>query len=269
MLKYPVERVICLSEETVEIIYLLGKEEKIVGVTGYAIRPKIVRSQKPRISSFISAKVDKILKLHPDIVLTLSDVQADLSKELISAGLNVLCFNQREIKEIYSMINIIGSLLCCSDEAKNLVSTLKENLSKITIRSSKNKRKPKIFFEEWDDPIITGIRWVSELIKIGGGIDIFDTKSRNFKSIDRVVNPQEIVDNNPDIIIASWCGKKINTDKIRNREKWHEINAIKNNHIYEIKSPLILQPGPAALTEGIKEIEKIISFWQNDKKYKN
>ena len=181
MLKYPVERVICLSEETVEIIYLLGKEEKIVGVTGYAIRPKIVRSQKPRISSFISAKVDKILKLHPDIVLTFSDVQADLSKELISAGLNVLCFNQREIKEIYSMINIIGSLLCCSDEAKNLVSTLKENLSKITIRSSKNKRKPKIFFEEWDDPIITGIRWVSELIKIGGGIDIFDTKSRNFK----------------------------------------------------------------------------------------
>ncbi len=269
MLKYPLERVVCLSEETVEIIYLLGKEEKIVGVTGYAIRPKIVRIQKPRVSSFISAKVDKILKLNPDIVLTFSDVQANLSKELISAGLNVLCFNQREIKEIYSMIHIIGSLLCCSDQAISLVNNLKENLSKINIRAGKNKRKPKIFFEEWDDPIITGIRWVSELIKISGGIDIFDTKSRNFKSIDRVVNSQEIIENNPDIIVASWCGKKVNFDKIRNRERWYEINAIKNNHIYEIKSPIILQPGPAALTEGIKKIEDIISIWQNDKKYKN
>ena len=265
MLKFPIERIVCLTEETVETIYLLKEEKKIVGVTGYAVRPKIVRNEKMRVGSFTSARIDKIIDLKPDIVLTFSDVQAELSKKLISEGLNVFCFNQRNVSEILSMIKILGQLLNCSKKSNYLVEKLEHNLIRIKSKSIKNRYKPKIYFEEWDDPLITGIRWVSELIEIAGGEDIFKIKSKNCKSKNRIVTFEEVIKKDPDIIISSWCGKKVNYKKIIERKNWKKIKAVKDNHIYEIKSPFILQPGPAALTDGINQIEKIISTWLKSK----
>ena len=264
MLKFPIERIVCLTEETVETIYLLNEQDKIVGVTGYAVRPTIVRKEKTRVSSFISAKIEKILALKPDIVFTFSDIQADVSKQLISQGLNVFCFNQRSIDEVFSMIRILGQLLDCSKKADYLVNDLKKNLEQIKSKSFQNKFKPRIYFEEWDDPLITGINWVSELIEVAGGEDIFSSLGKNSKAKNRVVTKEQVLNENPDIIISSWCGKKISFDKIICRKNWHKIKAVKNKQIYEIKSPIILQPGPAALTEGVKQIEKIINIWLRD-----
>ncbi len=259
MNNFPPQRIVCLTEETVELLYLLGEEDKIVGVTGYAVRPKIVRKQKPRISSFKSANIQKIIELKPDIILAFSDIQSEIVANLVKKGQSVLCFNQRDIEGIFNMIRTICSLLDIKQKGINLISKLKNNIYQIKNKYS-NNNKLKVYFEEWNDPLITGLKWVSELINIAGGKDIFYTKSLNELAKDRIISEEEVIKENPDIIIGSWCGKKVKFDQIRNRRGWDKINAIKYNKIYEIKSPLILQPGPAALTDGLDEIVKILNI---------
>ena len=259
MNNFPPQRIVCLTEETVELLYLLGEEDRIVGVTGYAVRPKIVRKQKPRISSFKSANIQKIIELKPDIVLAFSDIQSEIVANLVKKGQSVLCFNQRDIEGIFNMIQTICNLLDIKQKGINLISKLKKNIYQIKNKYS-NYNKLKVYFEEWNDPLITGLKWVSELINIAGGEDIFYKKSLNELAKDRIISEEEVIKENPDIIIGSWCGKKVNFDQIRNRRGWNKINAIKYDKIYEIKSPLILQPGPAALTDGLDEIVKILNI---------
>ena len=259
MNNFPPQRIVCLTEETVELLYLLGEEDKIVGVTGYAVRPKIVRKQKPKISSFKSANIQKIIELKPDIILAFSDIQSEIVANLVKKGQSVLCFNQRDIEGIFNMIQTICNLLDIKQKGINLISKLRNNIYKIKNKYS-NYNKLKVYFEEWNDPLITGLKWVSELINIAGGKDIFYTKSLNELAKDRIISEEDVIKENPDIIIGSWCGKKVNFDQIRNRKGWDRINAIKYNKIYEIKSPLILQPGPAALTDGLDEIVKILNI---------
>ena len=259
MNNFPPQRIVCLTEETVELLYLLGEEDKIVGVTGYAVRPKIVRKQKPRISSFKSANIQKIIELKPDIVLAFSDIQSEIVANLVKKGQSVLCFNQRDIEGIFNMIQTICNLLDIKQKGINLISKLKKNIYQIKNKYS-NYNKLKVYFEEWNDPLITGLKWVSELINIAGGEDIFYKKSLNELAKDRIISEEEVIKENPDIIIGSWCGKKVSFDQIRNRRGWNKVNAIKYDKIYEIKSPLILQPGPAALTDGLDEIVKILNI---------
>ena len=259
MNNFPPQRIVCLTEETVELLYLLGEEDRIVGVTGYAVRPKIVRKQKPRISSFKSANIQKIIELKPDIILAFSDIQSEIVANLVKKGQSVLCFNQRDIEGIFNMIQTICNLLDIKQKGINLISKLKKNIYQIKNKYS-NYNKLKVYFEEWNDPLITGLKWVSELINIAGGEDIFYKKSLNELAKDRIISEEEVIKENPDIIIGSWCGKKVNFDQIRNRRGWNKINAIKYDKIYEIKSPLILQPGPAALTVGLDEIVKILNI---------
>ncbi|MEE2774326.1 MAG: cobalamin-binding protein [Pseudomonadota bacterium] len=259
MLNFPPQRLVCLSEETVETIYLLEEEEKIVGVTGYAVRPSRVRSEKTRVSSFVSANTDKIKGLKPDLILTFSDVQADLSRELILEGFNVIAFNQRSIVEIFAMIETLGALLKCPAKAVRLISTLKKTIAE-TKKAIKSP-KPRVYFEEWDEPLITGVSWVSEIVAFAGGVDVFSSKSNCSKAEGRVVSEQEVIDANPDIIITSWCGKKVNFDMIKKRKGWNKINAIVNQHVFEVKSPIILQPGPAAILNGLPAVSNVISSW--------
>lgn len=260
-------RIVCLTEETTEILYDLGAEDLIVGISGYTVRPKRARKDKPKVSAFITAKIDKILDLKPDLVLGFSDLQSEICSTLIKNGVNVLCFNQRSIKEIINVIEFIGRIVNLHEKTEQYLRDINSNLNNIRSSAKNLKNNPKVFFEEWDDPIITGIKWVSELVEIAGGVDIFKSYSSNTNAKDRIIkNSDEVVNANPDIIFASWCGKKLNKDKIIKRNNWDKINAVKNNNIYEIKSPLILQPGPAALTDGINEIHMIIKNWNNNKK---
>ena len=257
MKKFPPERIVCLTEETVETIYLLGEEKRIVGVTGYASRPKQVRNEKQRISSFISANINKIVNLKPDLVLAFSDIQAEIVSELIKKNFTVLCFNQRDIKGIFNMIDMIGSILNIKLKSDKLIKNLKKNIESVNKKYSNNK-KLKVYFEEWNDPYITAIKWVSELIEIAGGKDVFEEMSNNKSAKNRIINDKQIIKANPDLIIGSWCGKKVNFDEIISRPNWSNITAVKNNNIFEIKSSKILQPGPAALTDGLEEMIKIL-----------
>ena len=260
-------RIVCLTEETAEILYDLGAEDLIVGISGYTVRPKRARKEKPKVSAFITAKIDKILDLKPDLVLGFSDLQSEICSTLINEGINVLCFNQRSISEILNVIEFIGRIVNLKEKTEQYLKDINSSLDNIRLSSKNLKNNPKVFFEEWDDPIITGIEWVSELVEIAGGIDIFKNHSSKPNAKDRIIkNSDEVVNANPDIIFASWCGKKLNKDKIINRNNWHMINAVKNNDIYEVKSPLILQPGPAALTDGLNEIKNVISNWNMQQK---
>ncbi len=256
-MKYPPERIVCLTEETVETLYLLGEEKRIVGVTGYAIRPSRVRKEKIRVSSFISAKIDKILALKPDLVLTFSDIQADISKNLIKEGLNVFCFNQRDVSGIIAMIETLGALLNCQKKSSELISKITSNI--IKTRELQPRYKPSIYFEEWDDPLISGIGWVSDLIDIAGGVDIFSELSSKPDAKSRIISSKDVIKRNPEIILASWCGKMVKPEQIAARKGWNNIKAIQNQKIYEIKSSIILQPGPAALFDGLDAIVKIIN----------
>lgn len=252
------QRIICLTEEFTEIIYLLGREELIVGISGFTVRPKIARKTKPKVCTFIDANYDKIESLNPDLIFAFSDLQADICRELIKRGFNVMCFNQRSVKDILNVILVVGSII---GENKKTEILLKEIISKIekTGRTAKKHYRPKVYFEEWDEPMISGIRWVAELIEFCGGEYIFPDRMYGNLAKDRIVKSGEVIERNPDIIIGSWCGKPLKKNIITSREGWNKINAVKNNHIYEIKSSIILQPGPAALTEGINEIQKILS----------
>ena len=255
MSRFPPERIICLTEETVETLYLLGQQEKIVGVSGYAVRPPEVRAQKPRVSAFTSADIPKILKLDPDLVLTFSDLQADIVGELIRNGVTTMAYNQRDISGILAMIRHLGAVVGAAKEADRLASNYEARLVKISAYAGKHR--PKVYFEEWNDPYITAIKWVSELIEIAGGKDIFKNISSNKAAKNRIISDKQIIKANPDLIIGSWCGKKVNFKEIISRPNWSNITAVKNNNIFEIKSSKILQPGPAALTDGIEEMIKI------------
>lgn len=251
---FPPRRIVCLTEETVETLYLLGEQDRIVGVSGYAVRPPQVRREKPRVSAFISADVPKILALDPDLVLAFSDLQADIVAELVRAGAAVHVFNQRDIAGILAMIRTLGGLIGEATKADALASQFEQRLADVAAISRARPVRPKVYFEEWDDPLISGIGWVSELVSIAGGDDVFPQLAKAKAAKDRIVAPEAVVAANPDVILASWCGKKVVPDKIRQRAGWDGITAVRDNRIVEIKSPLILQPGPAALTDGLDAI---------------
>ena len=253
MTVFPPRRIVCLTEETVETLYLLGEQDRIVGVSGYAVRPPEVRKEKPRISAFTSANVPKILDLQPDLVLTFSDLQADIAAELIRAGVAVHAFNQRDVPGIFAMIRTLGALVGASDKAEKLAETLERRLDKVA-SSVRGRAKLKVYFEEWDDPAISGIGWVSQLIEIAGGTDVFAALAQQDAAKDRIVAYEDVVAAAPDVILASWCGKKVVPKRIRQRPGWDAIPAVQADRIVEIKSPLILQPGPAALTDGLDAI---------------
>ena len=251
-------RIVCLSDEMTEILYLLGRQDRIAGVSGFSTRPPEVRS-KPRVSAFSSADVDAILKLKPDLVLTFSDVQAEITRQLVLHGLTVLNFNQRSIAEIFEMISALSRLVAKPDEGMALINSLRQSLDDIAISAKTFPRRPRVFFEEWKDPLISGIAWVEELIEIAGGNPIFPELRNCGKSKDRVVDPSAVAARDPEVIIASWCGMKVNKPDILSRPGWQSISAVRNQNIYEIKSSLILQPGPAALTEGVRQIHAILA----------
>jgi iron complex transport system substrate-binding protein len=258
MRHFPPRRIVCLTEETVETLYLLGEQDRIVGVSGYAVRPPRVRREKPRVSAFISADIPKILKLEPDLVLAFSDLQADIVAALIRAGLPVHVFNQRDVAGILAMIRTVGALVDAADAADQLATSYQQRLAAVA-STERPSRKPKVYFEEWDDPLISGIGWVSELIEIAGGEDVLPTLRIHQAAKDRIISPEMVRAAAPDVILASWCGKKVVPDRIRNRPGWSEIPAVRNGRIVEIKSPLILQPGPAALTDGLDAI--VAALW--------
>ena len=259
MRKFPPRRIVCLTEETVETLYLLGEQDRIVGVSGYAVRPPQVRREKPRVSAFISADIPKILALEPDLVLAFSDLQADIVADLVRAGTAIHVFNQRDIAGILAMIRTLGAIVGAAERADRLASGFEQRLAGIA-STPRPAPKPKVYFEEWDDPLISGIGWVSELIGIAGGDDIFPNLSAEKAAKDRIVEPDLVRAASPDVILASWCGKKVVPGKIRQRPGWNEIPAVRNDRIVEIKSPLILQPGPAALTDGLDAI--VAALWQ-------
>ena len=258
---FPPSRIVCLTEETVETLYLLGEQERIVGISGYVVRPPQARREKPRVSAFTSANIDKILALKPDLVLTFSDLQADIVADLIRRGLNVHAFNQRSIAGILDMIRTLGAMVDANERARQLVETLETRLVQARTRAECLPKRPRVFFEEWDDPLISGIGWVSELVEIAGGIDIFADRGNQGAAKDRVVAAEEVVAREPDLIIGSWCGKKLRPERVATRAGFDRIPAVQHQDIYEIKSTLILQPGPAALTDGLAELQKIIGRW--------
>ena len=256
MSRFPPQRIVCLTEETVETLYLMGEEARIVGVTGYAVRPPRVRKEKPRVGAFTSADVPKILALEPDLVLTFSDLQADIAADLLRAGIAVHGFNQRDVAGIYAMIETLGALIGEPNKGRDLADNLRA-------RAEGLRRAPaaplRVYFEEWDDPMISGIGWVSELIGIAGGRDVFADLARQGAAKDRFVTSDDVIAAAPDVIIASWCGKKVRPERIAARPGWEAIPAVRAGRIHEIKSPLILQPGPAALTDGLDALLEILS----------
>ncbi len=246
-------RVVCLTEETTETLYLLGQGDRVVGVSGYTVRPPEAR-HKPKISAFINAKFDKIAALEPDLILAFSDLQADLVAELIRRGLPVVTFNQRSVGEILQMIRMLGGLVGCQAEAERLADQLDAGLDRIREAAACFPKRPRVFFEEWDAPLISGIRWVEELVEAAGGDPIFPELAHCGLAKNRIVDPEEVARRDPDVIFASWCGKKMKKATIQNRPGWDRVGAVRNDDIYEIKSTYILQPGPAALTDGVAQL---------------
>jgi iron complex transport system substrate-binding protein len=258
---FPPGGIICLTEETVETLYLLGEQDRIVGISGYVVRPPQARREKPRVSAFTSANVDKILALKPDLVLTFSDLQADIVADLVRRGLNVHAFNQRTVAGILDMVRMLGAMVDASEKAQQLVETFETGLAEARSHAVRLPKRPRVFFEEWDDPLISGIGWVSELIEIAGGIDIFADRRNQSSAKDRIVTVEEVVAREPDLIIGSWCGKKFRPERVVARDGFNRIPAVQHQDLYEIKSSLILQPGPAALTDGLAELQRIIERW--------
>ena len=255
-MSYP-SRIVCLTEETTETLYLLGQGDRVVGVSGYTVRPPEAR-QKPKVSAFIHAKFDKIEALKPDLVLAFSDLQADLVAELARRGLTVVVFNQRSVAEILQMIRMVGGLVGCQREAEELADRLAADLDAIRRAAARLPARLRVFFEEWDDPLISGIRWVEELVEIAGGAPIFPELRHAALAKDRVVDPAEVARRDPQVIFASWCGKKMKK-AIVGRPGWNQVRAVRDDRIFEIKSTYILQPGPASLTEGVRQIHEVLT----------
>jgi iron complex transport system substrate-binding protein len=255
---FPPERIVCLTEETVETLYLLREQDRIVGISGYCVRPPEARRDKPRVSAFTSADLPKILGLHPDLVISFSDLQADIVAALIRQGIAVHAFNQRTIAEIFEMIRMLGALVGSPERADRLAGELEGRLADAHRASMRLPRRPLVYFEEWDEPAISGIAWVSELIEAAGGTDIFADRAGGKLAKERIVVAEEVIARQPDIIIGSWCGKKFRPEKVAARPGFAQIPAVRNGALYEIKSPIILQPGPAALTDGLRALQNIV-----------
>jgi iron complex transport system substrate-binding protein len=252
------QRIVCLTEETTETLYLLGEGDRVVGVSGYTVRPPQAR-QKPRISSYLQARYDRIEALRPDLVLAFSDLQADITSELVKRGLPVFTFNQRSVAEILQMIHVLGGIVGTPDKAAALVARLQRGLDAIAAQAGAWAVRPRVYFEEWPDPLISGIRWVEEIVAIAGGEPVFPALCDARLAKDRIVSSEQVIAAAPDVIIASWCGKPVRTSRIASRPGWDDIPAVRDERIYEVKSAYILQPGPAALTEGIERIHHILS----------
>jgi iron complex transport system substrate-binding protein len=259
--RYP-KRLICMTEETTEMLYILGEQDRIVGISGFTVRPPEARKQKPKISAFTSAKIDKILQLKPDLVLGFSDLQADIAADLIKRGVEVHIFNHRSVNGILNMITQLGALVGASAKADAWVGSMEDKIAALKTAASQKPRRPVVYFEEWNEPIITSIQWVAELIEIAGGIDCFPDNATQSLAKNRILaDPSEVIRRNPDIIIGSWCGRKFKANEVRNRPGWDAIAAVKNSRLFEIKSSYILQPGPAALTDGLDQLKEIIDSW--------
>jgi iron complex transport system substrate-binding protein len=255
---YP-ERIICLTEETTETLYLLGQGHRVVGVSGYTVRPPEAR-QKPRVSAFINANFDKIASLEPDLILAFSDLQADIVRELIRRGYTVMTFNQRRIAEILQMIRMVGGLVGCEVEAEHLASSLEDGLDAIRTSAARFPFRPRVFFEEWDDPLISGICWVDELIEIAGGTPLFPELRGAALAKDRILRADDVATRDPQVVIGSWCGKAVRKQTIAERPGWAStVSAVRDGHIFEVKSTYILQPGPASLTEGVRQIHALLA----------
>jgi iron complex transport system substrate-binding protein len=257
------QKIVCLTEETTEWLYMLGEEARIVGISGYTVRPRRARDEKPKVSAFLSAKIDKILALKPDCVFGFSDLQADIAALLIRAGVQVTVFNQRSVDEIFSMLYQVAAMVGQAEQGLQRLQQMRAQLDAIQQTAAQFKRRPKVYFEEWDEPHISGIRWVSELICIAGGDDCFPELAQMAMGKDRIIaSGQIIVDRQPDIIIGSLCGKKFRPEKAAAREGWKDVPAVRTQQIFEIKSADILQPGPAALIDGVAQLHQIFQQWE-------
>ena len=254
-------RIVCLTEETTETLYLLGEEHRIVGISGYTVRPPRARKDKPRVAAFTSAHIPKILALNPDLVLAFSDLQADIVAALIRAGIAVHAFNQRTIAGILAMVRTLGALVGAEARANALVESLAANVESVRLRGVQRAVRPKVYFEEWNEPMISGIHWVSELVSIAGGDDIIAERASGQSASERIVMPDDVIRRRPDIIVGSWCGKKFRPEEVAARRGFDAIPAVREHELHEIKSALILQPGPAALTDGLTALEGIITQW--------
>jgi iron complex transport system substrate-binding protein len=258
---YP-ERIVCLTEETTETLYLLGEDARIVGISGFTVRPPRARREKPRVSTFTSAKVDRIVALRPDLVLGFSDLQADIAAELARAGIEVHLFNHRSVAEILRMVRMLGGMVGCAAKAEALAARLEAGVEAARVAAARLPRRPRVYFEEWDEPLIAGIRWVGELVEAAGGDNCFPELAAKSLGRDRIIaDPAEVVRRAPDLIFGSWCGKKFRPERVAARPGWDVIPAVRDGELHEIKSSIILQPGPAALTDGLAELQAHIARW--------
>ena len=256
------ERIVCLTEETTETLYLLGEDWRIVGISGFTVRPPAARREKPRVSAFTSARIERIVELKPDLVLGFSDLQADIAASLARAGLEVHVFNHRSVADILRMIRTLGGMIGCQGKAQALADQLEAGLAQVRLTAAALPRRPRVYFEEWDDPLISGIRWVAELIELAGGEDCFPELSREALGRNRIIaDALEVPRRAPDIVFGSWCGKKFRPESLTARPGWDAIPAVRHGYVREIKSSIILQPGPAALTDGVRAIQSVIGEW--------
>jgi iron complex transport system substrate-binding protein len=260
------QRIVCLTEEPTEVLYALGEQDRIVGISGFTVRPPQARKDKPKVSAFTSAKIDEILRLQPDFVVGFSDIQADIAAELVRRGVEVWISNHRSVEGILDYVGRLGALVGVADAANAYADDLRRGLDDIERAASTLPRRPKVYFEEWDEPLITGIRWVAELVRIAGGDDVFpELASEPLAKARILANGDPVIERAPDIILGSWCGKKFRPDKVAARPGWDAIPAVRDGELHEIKSPLILQPGPAALTDGVRQMAAIIQAWATRK----
>lgn len=264
MTEYFPKRIVCLTEETTETLYSIGADELIVGISQFVKRPKRARKEKIVVSRYIDARIDKIIDLNPDLVLAWSDLQADICASLIKAGVNVMCFNHRSVNEILKFIVQLGAMVGRYEEAVEFADSIMFKLEEAKTKAINRKFKPKVYFEEWDEPIITGISWVSEVIAICGGIDIYSDLSQKFHAKDRILDSTDrVLERNADIMLVSWCGKKFKKESVISRNKWNSMNFVINDEIYELPAEIILQPGPASLTDGVDMIMNIFDDWES------
>ena len=255
-------RIVCLTEETTETLYLLGEEDRIVGISGFTVRPPRARKEKPRVSAFTSARIDRILDLEPDLVLGFSDLQADIAADLVRRGIEVMVFNQRSVAGILRMVRLVGAFCGRAEDGDRLADELQGGLDRIAAQARDLPHRPRVYFEEWYDPLISGIGWVAELVRIAGGDDVFPELARESLAAGRIIaDPDEVVRRAPDLILGSWCGRRFRPERVRKRPGWDAIPAVRDGQLHEIKSALILQPGPAALTDGVHAIHDHIRAW--------
>jgi iron complex transport system substrate-binding protein len=259
------KRIVCLTEEPTEVLYALGEQERIVGISGFTVRPPRARKEKPKVSAFTSAKIDRILALQPDMAIGFSDIQADIARDLIKAGVEVWISNHRSVGGILAYIRRLGALVGAAEKAEAYAGTLEAHIEDVRGRGAVLPRHPRVYFEEWDDPPITGIRWVAELIRIAGGDDVFPELAGEPLAKNRILaDPAEVARRAPDVIMASWCGKKFQPGNVAARPGWEAIPAVRDGELHEIKSPIILQPGPAALTDGLDALHAVIARWAHN-----